>query len=140
MISSFVRSSCAVHPMVAEEVDRQTYCSVRILQQEVQRIRAVSGFITSDTLLSEEEGRAMPTRNPRVNVVLEPPIHKAVQRLARRDGISVSAKIRDLVLEALEAEEDVALARLATERADTFAIGGALSHEQVWGKRRVRRR
>jgi len=82
----------------------------------------------------------MPTRNPRVNVVLEPPIHEAVERLARRDSISVSAKIRDLVLEALEAEEDIALARLAQERAETFTAGRALSHEQTWGKRRSRRR
>lgn len=82
----------------------------------------------------------MPTRNPRVNVVLEPPLHEAVQRLARRDGISVSAKIRDLVLEALEAEEDVALARLAKERAGTFTVERALSHKQVWKKRRPHRR
>lgn len=82
----------------------------------------------------------MPTRNPRVNVVLEPLLHKAVERLARRDSISVSAKIRDLVREALEAEEDIALARLAKERAETFTTGRALSHEQAWGKRRSSRR
>ncbi len=72
-------------------------------------------------------------------MVLEPPLHEVVQRLAQSDRISLSAKIRDLVLEALEAEEDVALAELAKERAATFTIEGALSHEQVWGKRRVRR-
>ncbi len=77
----------------------------------------------------------MPTRNPRLNVVLEPPIHEAVERLARRDNISVSATIRDLVLEGLEAEEDIALAMLARVRAETYTAGRALSHEQAWRKR-----
>lgn len=76
----------------------------------------------------------MPARNPRVNVVLEPPLYETVKRLARRDRISVSSKVRALVSRALEVEEDIALASLADRRERTFRRGKVLSHEQVWGK------
>lgn len=78
----------------------------------------------------------MPAKNPRVNVVLERPLFEAIRRLAKRDRISVSSKVRDLVTRALEAEEDVALAALAERREQSFDRGRALSHEQVWGKAR----
>lgn len=76
----------------------------------------------------------MPARNPRVNVVLERPLFEAIRRLARRDRISISSKVRDLVSRALETEEDVALAALAQRREQSFDRGRALSHEQVWGR------
>jgi predicted DNA-binding ribbon-helix-helix protein len=47
----------------------------------------------------------MPTKNPRINVVLERPLYKSIKRLAKRDGVSLSIKVRDLVKEALESEE-----------------------------------
>lgn len=76
----------------------------------------------------------MPAKNPRVNVVLERPLFEAIRRLARRDRISMSSKVRDLVSRALETEEDVALAALAERREQSFDRGRAHSHEQVWGK------
>lgn len=81
----------------------------------------------------------MPARNPRVNVVLERPLFDAVKRLARRDRISISSKVRDLVSHALEAEEDAGLAALAERRERTFDQQKALSHQQVWGKAHARR-
>lgn len=78
----------------------------------------------------------MPTKNPRVNVVLERPLYEVLRRLAKRDRISVSSKVRDLVSRALETEEDVALAALAEQREQTFNRGRALSHEQVWRRTR----
>lgn len=78
----------------------------------------------------------MPTKNPRVNVVLERPLYEVLRRLAKRDRISVSSKVRDLVSRALETEEDVALAALAEQRERTFNRGRALSHEQVWRRTR----
>ncbi len=74
----------------------------------------------------------MPAKNPRVNVVLEKPLYKAVERLAKKDGVSMSLKMRDLVREALELEEDAALAMLAEEREGTFKKGKALSSEDAW--------
>jgi hypothetical protein len=58
----------------------------------------------------------MPSTHPRINTVLEPPLYKAVKRLADRDGVSLSQKVRDLVREALELLEDAALEELVSER------------------------
>ncbi len=59
----------------------------------------------------------MPTRNPRVNVVLEKPLYERVLKLAKKEHISLSLKIRDLVREALDAQEDEELGRFAEARA-----------------------
>ena len=75
----------------------------------------------------------MPTKNPRINVVLERPLYDSVRRLAEKEDISLSLKIRDLVRKALEAEEDAALAQFAEEREKSFKRTRALTHKQVWG-------
>ncbi|GBE05907.1 MAG TPA: hypothetical protein ENG95_06790 [Nitrospirae bacterium] len=74
----------------------------------------------------------MPAKNPRVNVVLEKPLYNSVERLAERDGVSLSLKVRDLVKEALEIEEDIALAVFAEKREKTFRKTKALKHSEVW--------
>jgi predicted DNA-binding ribbon-helix-helix protein len=75
----------------------------------------------------------MPTRNPRVNVVLEKPLYDTVRRLAAKEEISLSMKISDLIKQALEAEEDAVLAEFAEEREKTFRRSRGMSHKQVWG-------
>lgn len=82
----------------------------------------------------------MPATNPRVNVVLEEPMYDSIRRLARRDKVSLSLKVRDLVKDALEMEEDRGLTALAEERERTYDASKALTHEQVWGPRRRKRR
>jgi hypothetical protein len=74
----------------------------------------------------------MPTKNPRINVVLEEPIYYNIARLAKRDGVSLSLKVRDLVKEALEIEEDIALSQFAEKREKTFERKKTLSHDEVW--------
>ena len=74
----------------------------------------------------------MPTKNPRVNVVLEEPLYEGLSLWAKREGISLSLKVRDLVKEALEIEEDRALARIAEKREQSFDRKKALTHQQVW--------
>ena len=74
----------------------------------------------------------MPAKNPRINVVLEKPLYQNVERIARKDGVSLSLKVRDLIREALEIEEDIALASVAEEREKTFTRRKALSHNEVW--------
>ncbi len=81
----------------------------------------------------------MPTRHPRLNVVLEKPVLESVGRLAKRDGVSLSMKARDLIREALELYEDAYLAELAHERMKTFTLRDALTHERVWGRRKRQR-
>ncbi|MGQ0557171.1 MAG: ribbon-helix-helix domain-containing protein [Nitrospiraceae bacterium] len=82
----------------------------------------------------------MPSTNPRVNVVLEEPVYEGLRRWAKRDGVSLSLKVRDLVKDALEAEEDRTLASLAQDREQTFDRKKALTHAQTWAPlKRLRR-
>jgi len=74
----------------------------------------------------------MPAKNPRINVVLEKPLYNAVETLAERDGVSLSLKVRDLVKEALEIEEDIGLAQFAKTREKTFSRKKSLKHDEVW--------
>ncbi|MBI5816425.1 MAG: hypothetical protein HZB29_12535 [Nitrospinae bacterium] len=74
----------------------------------------------------------MPASNPRINVVLEKPVYEKVESLARRDGVSLSLKVRDLVREAIEVDEDMALAAISEKRDKTFRKSKALRHEDVW--------
>ena len=80
----------------------------------------------------------MPTKNPRVNVVLERPIYAALGRIARRDGASLSTTARDLLRAALEMQEDHVLSTIAEERERSFDRARALSHKAVWNGRRTR--
>ena len=77
----------------------------------------------------------MPAKNPRVNVVLERPLYDALGRLARRDGASLSTKARDLLRDALETHEDLALAEIAAERERTLDRTKTLIHDAVWRRR-----
>jgi metal-responsive CopG/Arc/MetJ family transcriptional regulator len=74
----------------------------------------------------------MPVKSPRINVVFEQPLYNTIEKLAAREGVSLSLKVRDLVREALEAEEDIALSALAEKREKTFTKSKALKHHEVW--------
>jgi plasmid stability protein len=82
----------------------------------------------------------MPTTNPRVNVVLEGPVYEGLRRWAKREGVSLSLKVRDLVKDALEAEEDRALADLAKDREQTLDRSKAMRHSQMWAYLRQSKR
>ena len=58
----------------------------------------------------------MPSKNPRVNAVLEEPLFRTVKTLARREGVSLSQKVRDLVREAVELVEDEGLEAIVEAR------------------------
>ena len=74
----------------------------------------------------------MATKNPRLNVVLDPAIYTAIQELAERDGISLSLKARDLLKEALEYCEDAYCVETAEKRERTFNRKTALTHKDLW--------
>jgi len=74
----------------------------------------------------------MPAKNLRINEILEKPLYKRIERIAKRDGVSLSLKVRDLIKEALEIEEDIALSSFAAEREKTFRREKALKHSEVW--------
>ncbi len=74
----------------------------------------------------------MPAKNPRINVVFEEPLYAAITELAKRDKVSLSLKVRDLVKEAVELQEDIALSIFAEERDKSFRKKAALKHNEVW--------
>jgi hypothetical protein len=73
----------------------------------------------------------MPTKLPRLNVVLDAETDKYLGKLAKKEGVSKSRKARDLLREALELYEDRYWSRAAEERESTFDPKKALSLEEV---------
>ena len=74
----------------------------------------------------------MPTKNPRVNIVVEPPLYSVMHDIAASEGVSMSTIARDLIREAIDLREDVALADFADTRMKTLDRKKALSHADVW--------
>lgn len=74
----------------------------------------------------------MPAKNPRINIVLEKPIYETIRRIAKKEGVSVSLKARDLLREALETHEDLILEDIASQREKTFNRKNALTHDEIW--------
>jgi predicted DNA-binding protein len=58
----------------------------------------------------------MPTTLPRINLSVPKELNKIIFRLAKRDRVSVSKKTMELIEQAIEAEEDLELGRIAEER------------------------
>jgi mRNA-degrading endonuclease RelE of RelBE toxin-antitoxin system len=54
----------------------------------------------------------MPTKNPRINVVLTPRIYADLQTLSKTRGLSMSSVVEDLIEDVLEIQENIALAAL----------------------------
>ena len=74
----------------------------------------------------------MPAQNPRINVVLDNLLYQHVRLLAEKDDVSLSAKVRDLLKEALEVQEDIALSAFAEKRENSWNDTKALTHDDVW--------
>ncbi len=72
----------------------------------------------------------MPAANPRLNMVLEKPLYQIIVKMAKKGGVSISAKARDLLLQAIELEEDQMLSDMVSSR-----LKGQqkfIPAEQVW--------
>ncbi len=76
-------------------------------------------------------GDRMPTKHPRLNIVIEKPLYEAIKTLAHKEGISLSLKARDLIHEALEYSEDAMLTKVAEHREKSFSKKKALTHKQL---------
>ena len=74
----------------------------------------------------------MPAKNPRINIVLDNVRYQSVKLLAEKDNVSLSAKVRDLVKEALEIQEDIVLADFAEQREESWKDSDTIAHSDVW--------
>jgi hypothetical protein len=72
----------------------------------------------------------MPTNNPRVNITFEPQWRLLLSELAKVEGKSISGMAKELVLEALELREDIALSSIAKAREGK--PGRRISHKDAW--------
>ena len=70
----------------------------------------------------------------RINLTIEQPIYLTLLKLSKQDGVSLSSKIKELLLSAIEDVEDIGLIELAENREKTFSKRKALSHKQFWNK------
>lgn len=65
-------------------------------------------------------------------MVLEPELYKTVSLLAKEEKISLSAKTRDLVKEAIEIYGDIYWDKIAEKREKSLKGRKSLSHRDVW--------
>lgn len=72
----------------------------------------------------------MPTTKERINITVNKDKNFLLKTLAKRDNLSVSAKVLALVDEALELKEDLALAAIADARKKQK--GKRYTHEEAW--------
>jgi len=74
----------------------------------------------------------MATNKPRVNVVLDKNEYEILKQVSKEENSSISSFARDLIKEALELREDIALTKFAGEREKTLGKLKMLSHKEVW--------
>lgn len=73
----------------------------------------------------------MPTIKNRINITIDEEKNKLLKTLAKRDKISVSAKVLELVDTALELEEDLIWAEIADKRSKEKNVR-YVSFEELW--------
>ena len=96
----------------------------------IDRVRHLCYILFTNLLKGKSEH--MPAKNPRINVVLEDPLYKQVQFLAQKDGMSMSAKVRELLKEIIETQEDIHLAEIASAREAGWKDSESIPHKKVW--------
>ncbi len=80
----------------------------------------------------------MAAKYPLVHVVLGRPLYEVGAAMARKSGVSLSRAARDLIKEALELYEDIALGQIAQERRRTFRLAELVSHGDMLKRRGVK--
>jgi predicted DNA-binding protein len=72
----------------------------------------------------------MPTKNPRLNVVLSDELYEMVEKIAKQEGKSMSVVAKELMEDALEKHEDMLLSEMAMKReAKSKKI---IPHDKAW--------
>jgi predicted DNA-binding protein len=72
----------------------------------------------------------MPTKNPRVNVVVTDAIQESIAMIAKREGKSISVVAKELIEDALDKHEDALWSQLAMKRA--HGTKKTIPHEKAW--------
>lgn len=72
----------------------------------------------------------MPTKNPRLNVVLDNELYEMVEKIAQKEGKSLSVVAKELMEDALEKHEDMLLSEMAMKRESKSKK--TISHDKAW--------
>jgi len=73
----------------------------------------------------------MPTKNPRLNVVLSAETYETVVRIAKLEGKSLSVVAKELMEDAIEKHEDMLLSEIVMKRESKSKK--KISHDKAWG-------
>jgi hypothetical protein len=74
--------------------------------------------------------KTMPTKNPRLNVVLTKAVLQMLAEIARNEDKSLSVVAQELIVEALDRHEDMLLSGLAMKR--ELKSRKTFSHDKAW--------
>lgn len=72
----------------------------------------------------------MPTKNPRLNVVLNDDLYETIEKIAKQEGKSMSLVAKELMEDALEKHEDLLLSEMAMKRESNSKK--TISHGKAW--------
>ncbi len=72
----------------------------------------------------------MPTKKPRLNVVLDDDLLEMVEKISKKEGKSMSVVAKELIEDALEKHEDLLLSEMAMKR--EAKAKKTVSHEKAW--------
>lgn len=79
------------------------------------------------TLTFIQEEYLMPTSQARLSAIVEQPLYDLVAILADKDHVSLSQKVRDLLLQSLELTEDAVLEEIIHQRKKVSRKGYSLN-------------
>lgn len=72
----------------------------------------------------------MPTKHPRLNVVLDEELYEMIENIAKQEGKSMSVVAKELMEDALEKHDDMILSELAMKR--EAKSKKTISHVKAW--------
>jgi predicted DNA-binding protein len=72
----------------------------------------------------------MPTKNPRLNVVLDDGLYKIIEKISKKEKKSMSVVAKELMEDAVEKHEDLLLSEIAMKRESTSKK--TVSHDKAW--------
>ena len=72
----------------------------------------------------------MPTKNPRLNVVLDNELYEMIEKIAKQEGKSMSVVAKELMEDALEKHEDLLLSEMAMKR--EAKSKKTINHDKAW--------
>lgn len=72
----------------------------------------------------------MPTKHPRLNVVLDSDLYDLIEKISKQDDKSMSVVAKELIEEALERHEDLLLSEIAMKRESKSKK--TVPHDKAW--------